>query len=63
MCVRKLTASIDRSTIMSSQVSVCGKSLKEDLYLTRRSQSAAASFVGTRSRAALLKSAVGGLAA
>lgn len=36
---------------MSSQVSVWGKFAKEDLYFIRRSQSAAAIFVGTKSRA------------
>jgi len=44
------TGSIERSTIISSQVSTCGKFSRLVLYFMRRSQSAAATFVGTRSR-------------
>lgn len=52
--MKLLTGSIARSTITSSQVSELGKSIKEDLYFIRQSHSAAASLVGTRSRAVTL---------
>ncbi len=44
------TGSIERSTIIRSQVSTCGKFSRFALYFMRRSQSEAATFVGTRSR-------------
>jgi hypothetical protein len=41
---------MERSTISSSHVSVCGNSGIVDLYLARQFHTDAASFVGTKSR-------------
>lgn len=42
--------STDLSTISNSHVSVCGKLGVEDLYVVMLFQTAAASFIGTKSR-------------
>lgn len=48
---------MDLSTMTRSQVSSCGKLSKEDLYFISLSQSDAATFVGTSSRAVVVAEA------